>query len=100
MIGTARQLHGPAHHTNAPFNAIAKPLAVLEPGLLFIRSALRGFGAGLGQGNLFHYFVGSAARPAKDYKGNEKVAIGLSPFSVTAREVLSLSQLFEFGRKQ
>jgi hypothetical protein len=54
MIRTARQLDGPAHHTNAPFNAIAKPLAVLEPSLLFMRTALRSFGAGLGEGNLLN----------------------------------------------
>jgi hypothetical protein len=47
-------LHGAAHHTNAPLNAITKPLAVLEPGLFFVGSALRGFGPGLRNGNLFN----------------------------------------------
>jgi hypothetical protein len=54
MIRTARQLDGPAHHTNAPFNAIANPLAMLEPSLLFMRTALRSFGAGLREGNLLN----------------------------------------------
>lgn len=69
MIGTARQLYRAAHHTNAPFNAIAKPLAVLEPRLLFIGSALRRFGAGLGQRNLFNPqalrqpFIGGREQP-------------------------------------
>jgi hypothetical protein len=54
LIGTACQLHGPAHHANAPFNAIPKPLALLKPGLLFVRAALRSFGAGLRNGNLFN----------------------------------------------
>ena len=53
MIGTPRQLHGAAHHPNAPFNAVAEPVAVLKPGLLFVRAALRSLGAGLGEGKLF-----------------------------------------------
>ena len=44
VIRTPRQLDGTAHHTNAPFNAVAEPLAVLEPCLLFVRVALRSFG--------------------------------------------------------
>ena len=44
VIRTPRQLDGAAHHTNAPFNAVAEPLAVLEPCLLFVRVALRSFG--------------------------------------------------------
>jgi hypothetical protein len=54
LIGTTCQLHGAAHHANAPFNAIPKPLALLKPGLLFVRAALRSFGAGLRNGNLFN----------------------------------------------
>jgi hypothetical protein len=54
MVGAAGQLHGAAHHTTTPFNAIAKSVAVREPGLLFVRSALRGVGTGLGESDLFH----------------------------------------------
>ncbi len=42
LIGTARHLYSPVHHTNAPFNAIAKALAVLKPGLLLVHPALLG----------------------------------------------------------
>jgi hypothetical protein len=50
VIRTPRQLDGAAHHTNAPFNAVAEPLAVLEPRLLFVRLALRSFGTGVRNG--------------------------------------------------
>lgn len=54
MVGTARQLDGAPHHTNASFNTITKPLAVLEPGLFFMGAALLGLVTGLGQRTLCH----------------------------------------------